>query len=108
MVRVGRKDFVQKLACGASALLLPIVSSFAADWPQFRANPSLTGISTEKLPEKPALLWKFKTGGAVKSSPAIVGGKVFVGSQDSNLLALSLTDGKPIWSYPAGDQIESS
>ena len=93
-MKTGRRHAAHQIAlcvgavlfCGAT--LLP-----AADWPQFRANPSLTGVSDEKLPDKPALLWSFKTGGPVKSSPAIVGGTVFIGSQDSNLVALALNGG---------------
>src|SRR5687767_9484146 len=105
LVRAERNHFVRRLVSGAGVFVLSAISLMAADWPQFRGNPSLTGISPEKLPDKPSLLWTFKTGGQVKSSPAIVGGKVFVGSHDSNLVALALSDGKKLWSYPAGEQI---
>ena len=51
----------------------------------FRGGPALTGIAGGSLPEHLQLLWTFKTGGPVKSSPAIVGGRVFIGSDDGNL-----------------------
>jgi hypothetical protein len=80
----------------------------AADWPMFRGEPALRGAAPGQLPDRPALLWSFKTQGPVKSSPAIAGGRVFVGSDDRNLYALNLADGKKIWSFSTGGAIESS
>src|ERR1019366_7075023 len=59
------------------------------DWPMFRGGPSLAGIAGTTLPEHLGLLWTFKTGGPVKSSPAIVQERVFIGSDDGNVYALS-------------------
>ncbi len=80
----------------------------AADWPMFRANPRLTGVTDARLPDKPVLKWTFKTGGEVKSSAAIVGDRVFIGSSDSNLYCLNLTDGKKVWSFASDGPVESS
>lgn len=74
----------------------------------FRGNPRLTGVAEGSLPDKPALLWTFKSGAAVKSSAAVVGDRVFIGSTDSNLYCLSLTNGKPLWSFKSDGPIESS
>src|ERR1043166_4827626 len=71
----------------------------SADWPMFRGDPGLHGVSPEKLPAKPVLLWSFKTGGPVKSSPVVADGTVFVGSGDGNLYALGLADGKKTWDF---------
>ena len=54
----------------------------AADWPMYRGSPDLIGVADGKLPDKPALLWSFKTQGPIKSSAAIVGNRVFIGSND--------------------------
>src|SRR5262245_59317951 len=54
----------------------------AQDWPMFRGGPALRGIAGGSLPEKPALLWRFKTAGPVKSSAAVVNNRVFIGSSD--------------------------
>ena len=80
----------------------------ASDWPMFCGQPSLAGTSEAKLPDKPVLQWTFKTGGPVKSSPAIVGGKVFFGAGDSNLFCVNLADGKKVWSFHADGVIEAS
>jgi outer membrane protein assembly factor BamB len=60
------------------------------------------------LPAKLDLLWTFKTEGPVKSSAAIVQGKVFIGSDDGNVYALSLSDGKKVWAHKTGGPVESS
>jgi len=39
-------------------------------------------------------LWNFSTGGGVTSSPAIVGGVVYVGAEDDNVYALNATMGQ--------------
>jgi eukaryotic-like serine/threonine-protein kinase len=77
-------------------------------WPMFRGNPGLTGISPAKLPDKPTLAWTYKTGAPVKSSPAIVGGKVYIGSNDKLLHCIDLATGKKLWTFATEGEIESS
>ena len=88
----------------------PIVGAVAtADaWPMFRGNPGLTGVSPAKLPNSLSLLWSYKTGAPVKSSAAIAGGKVFVGSDDKQLHCIDLKSGKKVWSVATQAEIESS
>src|SRR6185312_6432695 len=69
---------------------------------------ALTGVASGTIPDKPSLLWSFKTGGAVKSSAAIVNGRVFIGSDDSTVYALDLANGKKVWATKTGGGIESS
>ena len=38
-------------------------------------------------------LWNYTTGGDVDSSPAVVGGVVYVGSDDDNVYALNAANG---------------
>src|SRR6476659_827834 len=64
-----------------------------ADWPMFRGSPALVGVASGTLEPKLSLLWTFKTGKPVKSSPAIVGNRVFVGSDDDNLYAIDVATG---------------
>src|ERR1035441_1153553 len=92
-------------------LLWPLcVSAGAAvgDWPMFRGGPALAGVAEGTLPEHLRLVWTFKAGGPVKSSPAIVGDRVFVGSDDGNLYALALADGAKAWAFKTGGAVESS
>ena len=74
----------------------------------FRGNPGLTGVSPAKLPASPKLLWTYKTGGPVKSSPAIVNGKLYVGSDDKLLHCVDIKKGQKLWTFPTEEEIESS
>ena len=47
-------------------------------------------------------LWRIKTNAAVINSPVIANGRVFVGSSDAAVRALSETSGKTEWSRPLG------
>lgn len=78
------------------------------DWPMFRGGPALAGIAGGSLPERLELLWTFKTAGPVKSSAAIVQDRVFIGSDDGNVYALGLADGKKVWTFKTGGAVESS
>src|SRR6266536_5209746 len=83
-------------------------SGDAAGWMMFRGNPALTGVAAGNLPDKLSLLWSFKTGGPVKSSAAIVGGRVFIGSGDGQVYALDLGSGKKVWAAKTGGPVDSS
>src|SRR5258708_24695244 len=85
-----------------------VVEAGAADWPMFRRGPALTGIAVGALPQKLSLLWSFKTGQAVRSSAAVVAGRVYIGSNDGNLYSLGLADGKQVWAAKTGGAVESS
>ena len=44
----------------------------ATSWPMFRGDPAQSGVSPARIPEAPVLKWRFKTGGAVSATAAIV------------------------------------
>ena len=83
------------------------ISCNAAEWTIFRGDPELTGTSNAGLPDKPKLIWTFKTGETVDSSPVIAGGKVFFGCRDGNVYALRLDNGKLLWKFASGCSIEA-
>ncbi len=80
----------------------------STQWPMYRGNPRLTGVTDSRLPSSPVLRWKFKTGSEIKSSAAIVDGRVFFGSGDSNCYCLKLEDGAKLWNFAADGPIDSS
>jgi hypothetical protein len=49
-----------------------------------------------------AKMWNYTAGDWVKSSPAIVGGVVYVGTNDDIVYALNATTGVQIWNYTVG------
>ncbi len=68
-------------------------------WPSFRNGPQLRGIATTDLPEELELLWETTTPDGVNSTPAIVGGRVYIGTLSGDVLCFSLRDGTPLWKY---------
>ena len=53
-------------------------------------------------------LWNYTTGGDVNSSPAVVDGVVYVGSDDDNVYALNAANGAKLWNYTTGGDVASS
>ena len=58
--------------------------------------------------EKPQLKWRYRTEGAVISSPIIVNGILYIGSSDGHLYSLNASNGILIWSYRTNGSILSS
>ncbi len=77
-------------------------------WAMFRGGQRLLGTTPAVLTDSLTFLWKFKTGAAVKSSPAILRDKVFVGSGDGNVYAIDLNSGREIWKYKTEGPIEAA
>lgn len=78
------------------------------DWPMFNHDLAHTGYSTSTVPMTNQTLWTFTTGGAVESSPAVVNGIVYVGSDDGCVYALNAANGALIWNYSTGGPVQSS
>src|SRR5580693_9601068 len=89
------------------ALILLTAASLAQqkdDWPQFRGNHQLTGISTSTVPKTLKLLWTFDAGEPVESSAAIADGVVYIGSGAGYLSAVDLATGKLRWKYKVSQE----
>jgi outer membrane protein assembly factor BamB len=56
-------------------------------WTMFNHDLRHGGYSTSEAPDNNNTLWNYTTGGSVWSIPAVVDGKVFVGSNDNNVYA---------------------
>ncbi|MGD2176067.1 MAG: SUMF1/EgtB/PvdO family nonheme iron enzyme, partial [Candidatus Brocadiaceae bacterium] len=75
----------------------------------FRANLMRTGVYETEGPRSPGgLKWKAKTGGAVRSSPVVVDGVVYVGSADGHVYALELKSGEELWRFRTGGPVAGS
>jgi outer membrane protein assembly factor BamB len=84
-----------------------VLSGYGA-WPIFRGDQALGGVAAVRLPEHPVLLWKYQTGGPVKSPAVVVHGRVFVGSDDGCVYALSLASGDKLWSFETQNSIQAA
>jgi len=77
------------------------------DWSMFRHDVQRTGTTTASA-SNGNLLWQFNTGDKIRSSPAIVNGVFYEGSNNGIVYALSAATGSVIWQYNSGSQVESS
>ena len=81
------------------------------DTMQFRYNAQHTGdygpVAGSNM-SKGLLTWSFTTGSVVLSSPTVVDGVVYVGSEDNNTYALNATTGAKVWNYTTGGGVDSS
>lgn len=84
------------------------VSFGTRDWSIFRGDGLLTGRAAGSLPMKLAQAWQFKTGGAVKSTPVVYDGIVYVSSSDKHVYALDVQTGGALWQTELDGEIEAS
>ena len=78
----------------------------STNWPTFMHDISYQGISQDAILRPPlALVWKFKTGGPVNSSPVVADGAVYIGSDDHRIYALNARKWGVKWEFEAGDRI---
>jgi len=76
-------------------------------WSMWR-NDSENSGSGQSGPTELNLRWNFTTGGGVVSTPVIVEGRVYVGSQDKNIYCIDARDGGLLWNFMTGARIKSS
>lgn len=96
---MNRFRVVAALVCIIFLFSLFLIPFANADWNMFLSDPSHSGAGTGKPILTPTLLWNYTTGNMVASSPAIVKGVVYIGSDDNNLYAFNAATGAKIWNY---------
>jgi len=86
----------------------------AADWPQFHFDVAHTGVSPDEASLSPANVsgltesWSASLGPGGESSPAVIGGVVYVGSDDGGLYAIDAVTGTQVWRAATGGSISLS
>ena len=97
-------------AAALSALTLGALAAVPGAGPaQFRADALHSGIyHAGGVQVLHGVKWKFSTGGAIVSTPAVSGGTVYFGSGDHRLYALDERSGKPRWTFATQGRIASS
>ena len=73
----------------------------------WRSDPTHSSTASEG-PANLTLSWKFPTHGSVISSPTVVDGIVYVGSQDKNIYAVGAWSGNFLWNFATNAAVESS
>jgi eukaryotic-like serine/threonine-protein kinase len=90
------------------ALSLLALGDAGAQTAMFRGGPEHTGVYTSPTPSLEALVWKFRTGGRVISSPLVVGDAAYVGSADGSLYAIDRATGTQRWKFDTRGPVNSS
>lgn len=93
---------LRSLPCLLAALSLLGAPRLPAQTPQTAQR-----VAPGTFSNRPKLLWKFKTKGAVNSSALIANNRVYIGSNDYRLYALNFKTGKKLWEYKTKGIIES-
>jgi outer membrane protein assembly factor BamB len=78
-----------------------------SNWSMWGADPTHSSTALQG-PNNLTLAWKFTTNGSVLSSPTIVDGIVYLGSQDKNIYAVGAWSGNLLWSFATKATVESS
>ena len=102
-------------ALSACALIVLLTSAaFAKDWPMYRSNPSRTASTTDSLPQKTSLRWKYRSQHVPQPAwprsdrlpfdrayqMVVAGGQVFFGSSvDNKVYALDAETGQEQWTF---------
>lgn len=95
----------------AAALLLAPFGALSppADTVMFRGGPAHTGAyATRSLDGYGGILWRASLPGPVRSTAALSGDVVYVGSSGGRLHALDRSTGRELWSYEAGAAVNGS
>ena len=75
----------------------------------FRGNSELTGVYNSKAVNNlEQVKFIFKTMGAIRSSPVISGGILYIGSNDENFYAIDDKSGKEVWKFKTNGTVTST
>ena len=72
------------------------------EWPMFLGQLNHAGWTVTTPVTSWGPLWMYTTGYWIDSSPAIMGGRVYIGGADGKLYCIDGASGTPAWSYDAG------
>jgi outer membrane protein assembly factor BamB len=75
----------------------------------FRGDLAHTGVYEGTAPKNiEHVLWEFKTGGRIVSSPVVADGIVYVGSDDHAVHAIDAAKGREIWKFQTEANVNST
>lgn len=101
------RSFRVEFAVLLSVFAAPLVAA-RADWPTFQFDPQRTGYSSSDALRMPLeKIWRVKIAreGWALAPAAVLGDRVYIGTIDGRLLALSRDTGSQIWSHSASGSI---
>ncbi len=85
----------------------PIAWADEPGWPMFRGRPANPGITDVQPADDLVLRWTFDTGEPIRSSPVVVGDRVWIGSDSGTVHALARADGGAVWRFDTEGPVEA-
>lgn len=79
----------------------------AENWSIFRGNTSLSGYTSASLPDKPELLWTFKSATYTKSSPVVYNQTVYWSDRRGRIFGIN-NEGKQVFDYSMETAVEAT
>jgi len=67
------------------------------EWNTYHGDAALSGVASAALPDRLAPLWRFRAGAAVRTTPVVAAGRVFIANAKGEILAADL-NGELLWS----------
>ena len=103
------KSTIRSYPFAVFLLVVGWTKAASADSPMFRGDVAHSGTyESARVPKLVELKWKFATKGKIVSTPAVVGGTLFIGSADRGLYALDAATGALRWRYATRGAVDSS
>ena len=78
------------------------------DWAMAYRDPGHSGASDGEIGHDPAIRWSIDLGTRLFGAPAIVDGRVYIGTGDGRLLAIDSKSGRTLWEHRMDSAILSS
>ncbi len=78
------------------------------DWPMAYRDPGHSGAAPGPVGPSPSIRWQIDLGASLFGAPAVVDGRLYLGTDDGRLLAIDSTSGETLWEQSTGSSILSS
>jgi len=89
-----------------AAAATPPVSTTTA---MFRGGPEHSGVQAAAAPrEFHRVRWTFPTGARIVSSPVLLDGVIYFGSNDNNVYAVAADSGRQLWAHATGGTVAAT
>ncbi|MCH7712148.1 MAG: PQQ-binding-like beta-propeller repeat protein [Chloroflexi bacterium] len=77
-------------------------------WAQARRTPQNSAFISGQAPIPRTVAWIYDTSGTFSASPAIVGDRIYITSDDGRTVALDRRTGQPVWEHSSGHSASST
>ena len=83
--------------------------SGSGEWAMYQRSPSHSGVVADEefLPDG-RIRWTFEAGAALKGAPAVVGDRVYLGTDNRGMVALDRDSGELVWEYRAARRVRTT